>query len=609
MSSRNRFLARLFAGLAGAVSALALLTTPQALMAQEAPAAEESREQLELQEVVTTGMRVRQGGAQDINHFRGEVASERIPHPNELSAEGLMGTHDIVFAPTRPCSQLLCLTGEAATASLMAADHAHYLAAVGFATNIDEKSWGRDPVNLIAVVDKSGSMDGQPLALVRESLKELTRQMRPGDQLSIVLYGDTAHVYMEPTRVSENVATLLRKIDGIESEGSTYMEAGLQVGYDLAFRTAPGFKGRTRLMLFTDEQPNVGETSAESFMGMALEGSKRGVGLTTVGVGVQFDGELATRIASARGGNLYFLRDDDDAKALFSGQLDYMLSELAHDLTLTLTPRAGLKIAGVYGVPGEILGWQDERSVTITVPTVFLDRHGGGIFFTLAPESKDAFLPPQPVPAGSPLADVSVRYLPLGAAAGKVESDSLEVGTLPAGPSEGMRLGHLLIDEYLVLHEATTAHHIRNDPEAAYQLLSAFHRRLDEVQGLPGLDPERKLIGGLHDRFAFLSGHASEARRETNFAKLWGRWKIVSVSGGESDLKRGDRLEFTADNDFMVFGPDDANMPREQEEYRSNDRQLYLNDSELTLYYSVKDSRLSLHHRRTGVRIRAVRES
>ncbi len=82
-------------------------------------------------------------------------------------------------------------------------------------------------------------------------------------------------------------------------------------------------------MLFTDERPNTGATDAESFMGMAENASHGGIGLTTIGVGVQFGAELATKISSVRGGNLYFIRDAADIKTLFTGQLDYMVSELA----------------------------------------------------------------------------------------------------------------------------------------------------------------------------------------------------------------------------------------------------------------------------------------
>ncbi|HEY6125794.1 MAG TPA: VWA domain-containing protein, partial [Steroidobacteraceae bacterium] len=210
-----------------------------------------------LEEIVTTGFRVSQGGAQDIKFFRGEAEFQRIPHPNDFTAEGLMSEHDLVLPAAEACKQLFCLTGDATRADLLAAPQARYLVGVGFTTNIDEKKWKRNPVNLIAVVDKSGSMNGKPLELVRESLAEVAKQLRTGDQMTIVLYGDTSHVHLGTTAVDrDGVDRILASISSIRSSGSTSMEAGLRLGYHIADLTAPAFKGRTRLLLFTDERPN-----------------------------------------------------------------------------------------------------------------------------------------------------------------------------------------------------------------------------------------------------------------------------------------------------------------------------------------------------------------
>jgi Ca-activated chloride channel family protein len=550
----------------------------------------------ELDTIVTTGMRVSQGGAQDIKFFRGEAQFQRIPHRGDFTAEGLMSEHDIVLPATEACRQLFCLTGDAAHAELIAVPQARYLIGVGFATNIDEKKWKRDPLNLIAVVDKSGSMDGEPLELVRKSLAEVARQLRTGDQMTIVLYGDRAHVHLATTPADRNgVDRILASIGSIRSQGSTSMEAGLRLGYSIADTTAPAFKGRTRLMLFTDERPNTDATDAQSFMGMAIERSHEGVGLTTIGVGVQFGAALATKIGSVRGGNLYFIRDEPDVKQLFSGQLDYMVSELAHDLKLTITPRPGLKIAGVYGIPGELLGWQDNREIVVTIPTVFLDNHGGGIFFTLAPESADSFLP---VNARSDaLANVSVSYLPLGRA--NTDAHAISISMREGAPSDGMKLGSLLIDEFTVLHEATTAHYLRNDQEAAFQLLDSFKARLD-ASSIDGLDEERKLIDSLHTRIAFLSGHGGEASRNAPFAQLWGRWKVDRINGG-IQFERGETLEFTPDNSLL--------RSVENEQYQSNDNQIYLPESALVLHYRIKGDTLTLHHRRTNAWVRLKRET
>jgi Ca-activated chloride channel family protein len=578
---------------------LLALLIPVAALASVPP---EDRSQ-DLNEVIVTGMRAAQGGAQDIKYFRGQVELQQIPHPNDFTAEGLLSEHDILLPAAEACRQLFCLTGDATRADLIAVREARYLVGVGFTTNIDEKKWRREPLNLVAVVDKSGSMSGAPLALVRRSLAEVAKQLRAGDQMSIVLYGDTAHVHLAPTPVDgPGDRSVLAAIGAIESNGSTSMEAGLRVGYQVADETAPAFKGRTRLMLFTDERPNTDATDAASFMGMAIAHSKQNVGLTTVGVGVQFGAELATKIGSVRGGNLYFMRNAADVDSLFKDQLDTMVSEVAHDLTVSITPRPGLRIAGVYGVPGELLGWQDATSVKVTIPTVFLDTHGGGIFFTLAPATGASFLPEKA--DAQPLAEVSLEYTALGGAA--PEGHALSISLAPEGPSPGMRLGHLLIDEFTVLHGATSAHYLRNDQETAYQLLAQLRDRLG-ASALEGLDDERKLVDTLHGQLAFLSGHGSEATHAPAFVKLWGRWKIVGVHGAEVDLHSGETLEFTPDNDMRTWAKQAGIEPREAEAYESNERQIYLPDSELMFQYQIKGDRLSLHHRRSGLWVRLVR--
>ena len=97
---------------------------------------------------------------------------------------------------------------------------------------VDASTWQREPLNLVAVVDKSGSMDGAPLDTVKASLRQVARQMTARDQLSIVLYGDTSHVHLAPTSLAQR-DRVLASIDRIQSAGSTAMEEGLRVGYGL----------------------------------------------------------------------------------------------------------------------------------------------------------------------------------------------------------------------------------------------------------------------------------------------------------------------------------------------------------------------------------------
>jgi Ca-activated chloride channel family protein len=536
------------------------------------------------QDIVVTASRVRQGGAQDIKHFRAVAAEDGMPRPESLTVEGLMGEHDLNLTSDRACRQLFCLITEAMPAGLATRPNDRLFVGLGFTSNIDAAKWHREPLNLVAVVDKSGSMSGSPLELVRQSLRKIVGQMNDNDRFSIILYGDRSHVLLAPTTIGGNRDAVLAAISGIQSAGSTNMEEGLQVGYDTAFADAPGFKGNTRLMLFTDEQPNVGATDATSFMGMAAAASKRGIGLTTIGVGVQYDGALASKISSVRGGNLFFMANEGDVKSVFEKQLDTMVSELAHDVRITMRPVDGYKISGVFGVPGDTMTETPDGAVAITVPTAFLSTNGGGIFLTLAKASDRDNLPPANLLPNASLLDVALSYT--SAHDGKAGADQVTVAVPGGSASAPLRTANLLVDEYLVLKDASTAFHIKGDPKTAYRLLNGLSGRLNNA-GLEGMKDEKKLVGDMLTQAALYSGYAGEGQKPIKHLTTIGTWEITGVEGME-DLRRGDRLSFTSDREMLTYDPD------ESEDYEINERQVHLVDSQLVFAYRTSGNRMVL---------------
>jgi Ca-activated chloride channel family protein len=532
------------------IAALVATCAPQALIAQSiAPPPEEEESAGPEEAIIVTGTRVRQGGMQDIRHFRSAAAEGEMPRPESLTAEGLMGEHDLALATHRQCAQLLCLDTEAMPAAFPARPEDKILVGLTFATNIDSATWQRAPLNLVAVVDKSGSMDGEPLDLVRQSLKQVVGQMRDGDQLSIVLYGETSHVHLAPTPIAGGGRqAALSAIDAIESEGSTAMEEGLKVGYATAFGSEGKFRGSTRLMLFTDEQPNVGATDAESFMGMAEAASRRGIGLTTIGVGVQFGAELGMKMSSVRGGNLFFLSDEAEVKSVFEKQLDTMVSELAHDVRITLTPRDGYKLTGVFGVPDGLMADAGEGAVTITVPTAFLSTNGGGIFASVGKSGRRANLPAARLEPGDTLLDLKLAYV--GADDGKRGTDRLAVAAPDGEGSPALRRAHLIVDEYLSLKAASLAFHREGDPKKAFRLLSAFQGRL-ERSGLEAMDGEKTLVAQMLKPAALYSGYGGEPPKAARTLALIGNWKVSRVEGLAA-IRSGDRFTFTDDGELLT---------------------------------------------------------
>ena len=541
--------------------------------------------------VVTGSLALRQGGAQDIKHFRAIADDVGMPRPESLTAEGLMGEYDLTLPAKAGCGEVMCIVTETTPASFAGRPADRQFIGLGFASNIDARTWKREPLDLIAVVDKSGSMDGVPLARVRASLRQIVGQMRDGDRIGIVLYGDTAAVYLAPTDIATGRGDVLAAIDGIRSAGSTYMEEGLKVGYATAFAEAGKFEGNTRMMLFTDEQPNVGRTDAGSFIGMAEDASKRGIGLTTIGVGVQFDASLASKVSSARGGNLFFIASDDDVKSVFARQLDTMVSELAYDLHLKVTPASGWKVSGVFGVPDGVMTEGKDGAITVTVPTIFLSTNGGGIFLTMSKSDDRADLPTATTMPGTSLADVSLDYR-LGKENRLVTGKATALAS-DATPSVPLRQAMALVDEYVSLRDATTAFHQRNDAKGAFATLAGLQSRL-RGNGLTGMEKEDKLVTTMLGQAAFYAGYSGEMPKTIRHLAVVGKWEITGAEGF-ADLARGDRLEFTNDREMLTYrkkaGFDDAD---DSESYEINENAIHLIDSRLVMRYSVNGDRMTM---------------
>ncbi len=537
--SRNESCPRFGGRLLRLLECLVLLTVVPPTFAADAPPDERKRKDEPQEEVVKlsafevsapAGFGATPGGAKDARYLRDTLKRGGIPHPNAITAEGLFSEHDLPIEGS-PCPTVLCLAADGMPATLLTQPGVRYLAQIGFSSGLDPATWRRAPLNLVAVVDKSGSMNGHPLELVRESLKQVLSQMTDGDQISIVLYGDQSHIYLQPAPVNAGTRPGIQQaIDAIESAGSTNMEAGLTVGYDLAARTAPAFHGRTRLMQFTDEQPNVGATDSRSFMGLMAEGSRRGIGITVVGVGVQFGAELASKVAAVRGANLFFFPDEKEMRRVFREELDTMVTELAYNLDLVITPRPGLRIAAIYGVPGELLRWVDARSLRLRIETIFLSTRKGAIFVALAPENENLPLPSDSGGLGS----VALSYEPAYEAGPAVRSRL----ALPVVASEragtGLRRGVVLVNEYLGLKAAAQAYLVDNDREAAFRVLrdlvGLLRRQTD-----PTLAAERTMAENLFASVAFMSGHQGEPvavlSNENPAHPLWGAWKLVVDEG------------------------------------------------------------------------------
>jgi Ca-activated chloride channel homolog len=191
----------------------------------------------------------------------------------------------------------------------------------------------RKPAALIFLVDVSGSMQRENrLELVKRSLELLIDELRPEDSIGLVVYGTTGRALLEPTR---DRAAIRQAIARLVPEGSTNLEDGLQIAYEMASRVEPGRSSRDlirRIVLCSDGVANVGVTDAEALLRSVADWAVRGVELTTVGFGMgNYNDELMERLADRGDGAYAYVDSLREARRIFVESLTGTLQTVAAD--------------------------------------------------------------------------------------------------------------------------------------------------------------------------------------------------------------------------------------------------------------------------------------
>ncbi len=197
-----------------------------------------------------------------------------------------------------------------------------------------ELSGERPPANLVFLLDTSGSMQAPDrLPLVKSALAMLVAEMGPQDRVSIVAYAGSAGAVLEPTAATER-ETILGALDRLEAGGSTAGEAGLREAYRLA-RSAFIEGGVNRVLLATDGDFNVGDSSDEGLKQLVEANRGDGVYLSVLGFGRgNFNDALMQTIAQNGNGTASYIDTLSEARKVLVDEASSTLFPIADDVKI-----------------------------------------------------------------------------------------------------------------------------------------------------------------------------------------------------------------------------------------------------------------------------------
>ena len=226
--------------------------------------------------------------------------------------------------------------------------------------------WERKDALLTFVIDVSGSMqDENRIDMVKYGLTKLVDSLGPNDRVAIVAFSDTAWTVLESTSV-ENRYRILDAINSLYPTNSTNTEAGLRLGYELAYRNYRD-GAINRVILCSDGVANVGNTDPNVLASYAHDYYGRGVYLSTVGVGHgNYTDQLSEQLADKGNGNYSFLDSAQAAERIFRQDLDGTLQAIAKDakIQVDFNPNA-VRSYRLLGYENRAVADQDFRNDSV----------------------------------------------------------------------------------------------------------------------------------------------------------------------------------------------------------------------------------------------------
>ena len=190
--------------------------------------------------------------------------------------------------------------------------------------------------NLVFLIDVSGSMQGADrIGLVKASMKMLVDQLREQDKVSIVVYAGAAGLVL-PTTSGASKTKIKEAIDNLEAGGSTVGGAGIRLAYKTAKENFVK-SGNNRVILCTDGDFNVGESSDDAMERLIEEERKSGVFLTVLGYGMgNYQDAKMQKLADKGNGNHAYIDGITEAKKVLVNEFGGTLFTIAKDVKLQI---------------------------------------------------------------------------------------------------------------------------------------------------------------------------------------------------------------------------------------------------------------------------------
>ena len=310
------------------------------------------------------------GGAKDINNFRENIDKGYFPLETDITYEGIFYDYSFDTGDTNiaDSDKMFYPTYSTAVSKDPISEKDEYYVSVGLNSNIKESDFSRKKLNLVLVLDISGSMyspinnyyydfdennheSKSKMRLAEESINILLDQLNDEDSVGVVLFDDSGYLAKPLNLVGDtDIEAIKEHVLEIEAMGGTNFEAGYNLANEVFDEYGIGDidEYENRIIVITDAMPNIGETSKAGLRKLMERNADQGIYTSFIGVGLDFNSEVVKNITDVRGANYYSVSSEEEFNSRMGEEFEFMVTPLVFDLNMDLES-SGFEIEKVYG--------------------------------------------------------------------------------------------------------------------------------------------------------------------------------------------------------------------------------------------------------------------
>lgn len=264
----------------------------------------------------------------------------------------------------------------------------------------DSQTDRRAPINVAIVIDKSGSMSGERIAAAKEGARVALERLSSDDTVSLIAYDHSVNVLSAAAPLRDARNRMAKAIDALRAGGTTALYGGVQEG-GRQIEKFISDNNVNRVILLSDGLANVGPSRPHELAQLGRKLASKGISVSTIGLGLDYNEDLMQRLAAASDGNHVFVERPSDLAEIFDREFGDALSVAAGDITIIIECRAGFTPKRILGRDGEI----DGQRVTLKLNQLQAENERYVIVELDAPSGQAA--------GAADVADVSVTYADL----------------------------------------------------------------------------------------------------------------------------------------------------------------------------------------------------